>query len=373
MSIQKRTSKAGLVRWVVRWRDPYGTEHSRSFPTRRAAVNWETAAKDIARAQAVPTLDGLLRVAVENASVSTARIYEHHRAQLGDLATVPVTKLTVAGLQAWATQLEQGRPWAQGKPLAPNTVVGVVRTVVRHIENAGKAGHDVVDARAALAKFLRTERRNLVLPSPQELAAFDAHPVPVWLRHAVVLAASTGLRIGEVAGLQWRDIDWERGTLRVERQGTARIGVYTAPKTASSVRTVPLGAGLLARLRVAHRERPGHVDGVTGPVIWGARGRGVSASTLGLAFDRWREHLGVREGVTFHTLRHGYATAMLEAGVALPTVSGLLGHSSADITARVYLHRTETQMGQARAVLDAVGHLMGQVVPESAPGANFSL
>lgn len=167
-------------------------------------------------------------------------------------------------------------------------------------------------------------------------------------RTAVLLAAATGLRLGELLGLRWEDIDLERGALRVVRSRSHGVGgdVTGPPKTRSSRRTIPLGPATADMLR-RHRERTGG-DGWVWP---GRRGEVLARKTLQHRFMRLREAAGVRP-LPFHALRHSFATFMLESGVHPRVVQDMLGHANIDVTMRTYSHLTDSVRWEAAGVAD---------------------
>jgi len=95
-------------------------------------------------------------------------------------------------------------------------------------------------------------------PTPAEVAALT-DSIDGRQRALVILLAGTGLRISEALGLQVGDVDFLRGTLRVERQRDSRRAGFIPPKTRSSVRTVPLGKVVVDEL-AAHLAAHGPAD-----------------------------------------------------------------------------------------------------------------
>ena len=88
------------------------------------------------------------------------------------------------------------------------------------------------------------------------------------------------------------------------------------------------------------------------------RGLPLFSSRISQAMARARRAAGVPDEVHFHCLRHFYASRMLAAGVPLPTVSAMLGHSSPAVTARIYSHHLPDQWEAARAGVAAVAGLV---------------
>jgi len=150
------------------------------------------------------------------------------------------------------------------------------------------------------------------------------------------LAYGCGLRVSEVMHLRVADIDGPRNTLWV-RHGKG-----------NKDRGVPLPATLLNELRSYWREHR--------PPNWlfaGPTGQPLDVSNLQRAFQKARRAAGLRQPATCHTLRHCYATHLLEAGTDLPTLQRLLGHSHLSTTLR-YLHLRADRLPHIRSPLDAL-------------------
>jgi integrase len=159
------------------------------------------------------------------------------------------------------------------------------------------------------------------------------------------LMLETGLRRGEALALQWRDVDLERGEVRVWR-AWAKVGskgAFTPLKTPTAKRVVPLPLGLLRRLKARKEEllerlNPEEVDGLH--LVGGAKPVDPDA------FNHYLRRLAERAGlgrVRVHDLRHTWATLALSRGIPLEVVSERLGHTSPTITLNVYRHLLEEE------------------------------
>ena len=181
-----------------------------------------------------------------------------------------------------------------------------------------------------------------------------------------LFAMYTGLRLGEICGLRWSDINWENGTAtvcrtvqRLKRMDTDKClkcgGAKTylmigSPKSPSSCRTIPIPTFLLKRLEIQKKQRS-TVQLTTG-YIFGTGMRAADPRTIQRRFAGVVRRLEIPDA-HFHTLRHSYATRLLEMGVDVKTVSQLLGHSSAKTTLDCYAHSLLDQQRSAVAKLSA--------------------
>ena len=134
-------------------------------------------------------------------------------------------------------------------------------------------------------------------------------------------AAMTGLRQGELLGLQWRDIDWLAGKLRVRRSYVR--GHWGPPKSRRATRAVPMADRLAGELDRHHKASSYKADD---DLVFGhpQRGTVLDHSDLVRRFKRALRTGGVRE-VRFHDLRHTFGTRMAAAGVPMRTPAGVDG------------------------------------------------
>lgn len=152
---------------------------------------------------------------------------------------------------------------------------------------------------------------------------------------SVLLCLFTGLRVGELCGLKWGDIDFENGTVyvqrtvqRVNKHGKSEV-VIGSPKSKSSVRIVPIPDFLLAILKAKRKGDDFYI--ITGTC------KPVEPRTMQNRFKAILKVCGIRN-VNFHLLRHTYATICIENGFDPKTLSELLGHTDASITLNRYVH-----------------------------------
>jgi integrase len=163
------------------------------------------------------------------------------------------------------------------------------------------------------------------------------------------LLVLTGLRVGELLALRWRDIDLALGWLRVRQ--TVYEGRFDDPKSKRSKRTIPLGA---KGIEILSAFEPQCIDSEA--LVFATR-RGTPFSRRNLLKRQLAptcKRLGI-EGVTWHWLRHANATLLDAVGTPLGTVQALLGHSSAEITREIYLHSVPAD---ARSAVEKVEVLL---------------
>ncbi|MGM0168811.1 hypothetical protein IGI39_004566 [Enterococcus sp. AZ135] len=151
------------------------------------------------------------------------------------------------------------------------------------------------------------------------------------------LALHTGLRIGEIAALRWRDIDFERNLITV-KQTYQRISlaindkktqlVIGSTKTDSGERSIPLSP-TLRKLLLRHQRQS------KGSYVFSTKNHPMEPRLLTYHFHQIRKKCGMEE-IHFHQLRHTFATRCLEAQSDILSVSALLGHNSTKLTLDTY-------------------------------------
>jgi integrase len=175
------------------------------------------------------------------------------------------------------------------------------------------------------------------------------------------LAGQAGCREGELLGLKWADVEWERATVTIQRTLVrVRDGVpeFADPKTEAGRRTLPLPRTALAALR-DHRDRQGFERRRLGEdytdldlVFASHTGTPLLARNVVRAFKALLARAGLPRTDRVHDLRHSAATALLASGTDLATTSRILGHASPQVTATVYAHVLPRATAEAMARLE---------------------
>ncbi len=171
---------------------------------------------------------------------------------------------------------------------------------------------------------------------------------------ALILGAVLGLRRGELCGLQWGDVDWDTGTVRVERQwATKNSGVYLSePKSAAGRRTAYLGAdglAVLSRYRSIWRAELG-ADPEGWLLSYDGGQTPIRPKALGGAIAAVGRRIGIT--VTTHSLRRVSATELVAAGVDVDTASRRLGHTK-EVMLGHYVLGADDRAVAAAATLEA--------------------
>ena len=168
----------------------------------------------------------------------------------------------------------------------------------------------------------------------------------------ILLTVYTGIRLGELCGLKWQDVNAGKGMLHVQRtvervaqeDGTTCLAVLT-PKTESSNRWIPIPQEMMRVLKPDQRLPETYL--LTGGEII------PDPRTMQNRYKALLKRVGVPYR-NFHALRHTYATRCIEQGIDAKSVSELLGHSDVRTTLRLYVHASMDYKSKA---VEAIGFL----------------
>ena len=157
------------------------------------------------------------------------------------------------------------------------------------------------------------------------------------LRQVVIFAVNTGVRIGELVNIEWTDIDFERQIIRIRTQED-----FTTKSKLE--RTIPVNDQVFSLLTRLSRK---------GRYIFGSsRGGRRCSAKLSKQFTKYLRAAGFGREFTFHSLRHTFASHLVQNGVSLYIVSKLLGHSDIKVT-EIYSHLSPETFHDAVSLLGA--------------------
>jgi len=206
----------------------------------------------------------------------------------------------------------------------------------------------------------KVERREMVtLTAEQSARLLDAirHTRVYW---PALIALATGARRGEILALRWRNVDLDRGSIRiVESLEQTKAGLRAKAPKSERARAVTLPSFAAHELRQLKREqiesllRLGIRQTADTLLCARADGEPMQPRSLTHEFTRLVSRMKDFPRVRFHDLRHSHATQLLLAGVHPKIAQERLGHSTISVTLDLYSHVTETMQEDAAAKLDA--------------------
>jgi len=168
----------------------------------------------------------------------------------------------------------------------------------------------------------------------------------------ILLSLYSGIRIGELCALQWKDIDFKNNILHINKtlqriyikdnkESISKI-IITNPKTHNAERDIPLNKGFADILKKYKTESNNYI--LSNCDKW------IEPRTYRRYFQKCLDKLNINH-INFHGLRHTFATNCIKLGVDYKTVSELLGHANVNITLNLYVH---PQMSQKKKCIDLI-------------------
>ncbi len=345
--------KATAAAWRARFVDDVGKEYAKHFARKRDAQTWLDA-------QTTATVTGTY--VVPNAGKVTFKDYAEswRTSQVFRPSTAALVELAlrkrvypVIGAKALSTISKttiQRLVASLNEQYAPATVVvtySYVSTVLKDaVENRRIARTPCVGIKLPEIVKKRVEPRTTEQVQAAAKAAGDR------LRAAVLLAAGTGMRRGEVFGLTEDRVRFLERKIIVDRQLVdVRQGspVFGPPKTRSSIREIPLPTSVAEALA---RHIECYPPGPEGLLFTTTHGNPWRWTTFG---EVWRAKMKAAklDGFDFHELRHYYASLLIRYGESIKTVQARLGHKSAEETLNTYSHLWPDSDDRSRDAVDA--------------------
>ncbi|MFF1558551.1 tyrosine-type recombinase/integrase [Streptomyces sp. NPDC058279] len=304
-----------------------------------------------------------------------------HQHLIPGLGKKKLAKLTAKDVRTWLNQLrttcqccarsidahrDQPRCCAAGtccsKRLSPLTLAYIHSVLKSALEHAVRE-----------EEITRNVARNVRTGTPrprrfEPLTADEARQFLIAGRtdrlHALYeFALRTGLRKGELLGLQWEDLDLDRSTASIRRtlQRTQTGGLTALPtKTRASERRIALPSECIHLLKEHREGQEGEREAAAkswkdSGLVFTARGGGpIDPANLNRSFLSLLDRAGLRR-IRFHDLRHSTATLLLEQGVELVVIKELLGHAHIGVTATVYAH---VRLRLQRDAIDLLGRTL---------------
>ncbi len=196
----------------------------------------------------------------------------------------------------------------------------------------------------------------------QLLTLLDDPDVPIQYRTAVTVLLFTGMRRGELLGLKWSDIDFEKQTVNISRSSLylPGKGVFEdETKNDSSNRVIKIPTAALTSLRslrlwqTRQRFSLGENWNYTEYVFTALDGTPMHPDTLSGWFHKFIQGTDLPQ-IHIHSLRHTNATLNIANGVAVTTVAGQLGHANATTTAKIYAHSIKSAQAAAAEMMDTL-------------------
>jgi integrase len=286
----------------------------------------------------------------------------HARPLLGG---VRLDRLAALHVESFYAEMERNGATAWTRRMAGTLLTNALRHAVRLKLIAFNPAADVVKP--------RPEEKEMQYLSEAQTKQFLDAARSCRLFALFALAVGSGMRQGELLGLQWPDIDFDKGTVSVQRS-LAQIGsqfIIKEPKSKRSRRMIKLPRFVLDALH-EHRKEMVTEGNATAPIFCTRTGQYIGKSNLirqvfkpiikranerVIELDRkWNAQPALLPMIRFHDLRHTHATTLLACGHSIKAVSQRLGHASIELTLRVYAHVLPTDDA---ALAERLNHMFG--------------
>ncbi|WP_339101753.1 site-specific integrase [Candidatus Enterococcus clewellii] len=261
------------------------------------------------------------------------------------LGNKKMTKLDTRDINEFVQHLQFQR-------LAATTIRGIITVLKYALSQACKENYLMINPceNVTLPKATTTSIDALSIEQQkilEEYALQDTECSPV------ILSLYTGMRIGEISGLKWSDIDFENNVIHVRRT-LLRIScegekarttlILGSPKTDSSKRSIPLAENLKDYLLENKKN-------ATSTFVISCKNSFAEPRVINYRFKKITEKSGL--SIHFHALRHTFATRCVEKGVDIASLSKLLGHASIKMTLDTYTDSLWENRQTAISVIDA--------------------
>ena len=196
-------------------------------------------------------------------------------------------------------------------------------------------------ARKPKRKSYDDEQTKILLENLEQLSIEDTK-----YKVAIILTVFTGVRLGELMGLEWQDVDFKNGIISINRssQYLADMGVFTkVPKTESSIREIAIPEfiiSLLEEYKLWYEEQKsiyGELWTNSDRLFVQADGKPIHPSTISKWFVKYVGQIGLPV-INFHGLRHTNASLLVAQNIDIAVISARLGHAQISTTLDFYVH-----------------------------------
>lgn len=255
------------------------------------------------------------------------------------LGSLTIDLLTYEVIEEQANQLlvTGGKNQCGLSPKTVSDILSVIRSILKYASKNGTAV--LCDAGSLQVKRCQNEMRVLSRLEQTKLCQYlysDLNGCNI----GILVSLFTGIRIGELCALRWEDISLQEQTMRIH-QTMQRVQnksscsqktkiVITSPKSASSIRTIPLPDHLVGIMEAYKTTKSGYF-------LTNSPDKIIEPRTMQNKFKVALKRSSI-ESVNFHVLRHTFATRCVELGFDVKSLSEILGHASVNITMNRYVH-----------------------------------
>ena len=363
-----------------RWEGRYIRGHS---PSGRAEYGYVYAnSYRECRTKRQKCLDACQKAPVGTSSLTLDQATERFLADKQD-------KLKQSTLARYAYMLEHYILPALGVVLVCQLTANQISDFLLRLQKGGLSGKSARDVGVLLKSILRYSAKKLDCTSPGlavELPAYRRKQIDIFYPDeiqrlaqkimdkpttagiGILLTLNTGLRLGELCALQYKDIDLRNGVLHVSktvqriRSGDRTCLMVLPPKSDSARRTIPLPGDMAALLKKIIQSHPNGEN-----YLLTGKSAPMEPRTMQYQYRTLLKAAGIPYR-NFHVLRHTYASHCVERGVDVKSLSEMLGHADVRTTLQVYVHSSlEHKMRVIQSICFLAPALTTEVTPSPSP------
>ena len=363
-----------------RWEGRYIRGHS---PSGRAEYGYVYASSyRECRTKRQKCLDACQKAPMKASSLTLDQAAERFLADKQD-------KLKQSTLARYAYMLEHYILPAFGAILICQLTANQISDFLLRLQKGGLSGKSARDVGVLLKSILRYSAKKLDCTSPGlvvELPAYRRKQIDIFYPDeiqrlaqkimdkpttagiGILLTLNTGLRLGELCALQYKDIDLRNGVIHITktvqriRSGDRTCLMVLPPKSDSARRTIPLPGDMAALLKKIIQSHPNGEN-----YLLTGKSAPMEPRTMQYQYRVWLKAAGVPYR-NFHVLRHTYASRCVERGVDVKSLSEMLGHADVRTTLQVYVHSSlEHKMRVIQSICFLAPALTTEVTPSPSP------
>lgn len=281
-----------------------------------------------------------------------------------DIGKIKLQNLTTSDVQNWINELHKASPISH-KPMNSKTVKNIYHNLSASIDKAVML--DLVKKNVCKAVVLpKIQKYSAEVYDENELQSLIKSIKGTDMELPLMIDINLGLRRGELLGLKWKHIDFEKGLVTIEdnfvevKKSISEDRVVTKkPKSLSGQRVIPISSALSSFLKSAHtnylmRKLKGGKDFYDGDyVVCQPNGKPYKPASFSSKFNGFLKKNGLKH-IRLHDLRHTNATLMLMQGISPKVAQMRLGHSDYSTTMNIYSHVLKSVETEAAETIENV-------------------
>lgn len=258
---------------------------------------------------------------------------------------MPIRRISRKYIQDWYRNLDNTN-YTQGHK---TRIMIRLKTLFKFIENEYDYNFKYIENLPKFKKTLKDKKPKIVIYDEEQFNKFLEHTTNILERVLFSTLFLSGMRISELRGLRWYDINFDKKTIDIKRQLTSKVKgqphLFITPKSESSIRTIHIPNELLKDLEEWYELRSSRKRFKESWQVFGDSGT-IHENSIRRMLNKGTKAAGLPH-ITLHQLRHSYTTLLFNKNVPPEVIKEQLGHTSIQVTLDIYTHITDSQKGKA--------------------------